>query len=379
VQVSFFNFSKIKLKTKNLHFTPSRKTADLIQFKSVKAIIIFTLANCLEKLLNPQDATAYYIDLINSDQISVPFATLYANLSKIIDEEKDLVKKRYNLIAVYKCLKRRVINSNWVDLECMIKLAGMSGDLKEFEFSVICYEKILLLNPKDISAMFNLSLVHIQLNDYENVGKTYLRIANFLKEEIKPNEIYLEDDENSNINKCIRYYFEAQKLLPNNIDVFIGLSEIHRMIDRHKEALGYIDHALKIDDKDFKIYYEGFLAYEEIGDYHTAKEMIRICLILNIKFVKGFNAFGNLMRKEKNYELALELFETALMREPENVLVLNNYGTCYLETGNKSKAKEIYLQAYHLDNNLFEINCNLSNIYRRECKKNILKFTFYLR
>jgi tetratricopeptide (TPR) repeat protein len=310
---------------------------------------------------------------MDTGQICIPFTILYDEIFQIFNSLTDEKFKHDTLLAVYKCLKKKAEISQWNDLDTLKKLAKMSSDLGEFNFSIQVHEKILVIDSKEFSSLFNLIQLFINVNDFEKLGKVYLKLANYLKEEIKPNEEYIEDDEESTINKCISYYFEAQKLLPTNIEVLIGLSEMHRIIDKHKESLGFIDHALKIDDKDFRVYYEGFLAYEEIGDYHTAKEMIRICLILNIKFVQGFNAFGNLMRKEKNYELAIVLFETALTREPENVLILNNYGTCYLEMGNKSKAKEIYLQAYHLDNNLFEINCNLSNIYRKECKQYLYK------
>jgi tetratricopeptide (TPR) repeat protein len=180
-------------------------------------------------------------------------------------------------------------------------------------------------------AMFNLSCLYLITKDYESLGFVYLDIANLLHEEIRPQQLYDEANVNDPVNKCMKYYFESQRLLPNNIDIMISLAQLFRKIDKHKEALGYIDLATKINNKDYRVYYEGFFIYDEIGDTHTAKEMIKICLMLNVGFIKGYNAFGNILRKEKLYDASLKVFENALLREPDNVLLLNNYGNCFLE------------------------------------------------
>jgi len=165
---------------------------------------------------------------------------------------------------------------------------------------------------------------------------TYLRIAHNIKQCINNEENLSKtiEEKEEFLNKCIQYFLEALKLNPKNMDIILELSEIHRAIDKHKEALGFIDLAMKIDKNDYRVYYEGFLIYDEIGDMHTAKEMIKLCLILNISFIKGYNTLGNVLRKEKLFDEALKVFTTALSREPENVQLLNNLGNCYLEMVN---------------------------------------------
>lgn len=169
----------------------------------------------------------------------------------------------------------------------------------------------------------------------EKLSNTFLRLARNIKHLVFDNSekiiFYRKEEKEDILAKSIKYYIEAFKLNPKNIEVILELSEIHRAIDNHKEALGFIDIAMKIDKNDYRIYYEGFLIYEEIGDMHTAKEMIKLCLINNISFIKGYNTIGNLLRKEKLYDEAVKIFSSALTREPENVQLLNNLGNCYLE------------------------------------------------
>ncbi len=168
--------------------------------------------------------------------------------------------------------------------------------------------------------------------------ETFFRIAKSLKQILNSEEIKKKSqaEQEDIIEKSVQYFLESFKLNHKNIEILLELSELHRVIDRHKEALGYIDIAMKIDKNDYRIYYEGFLIYDEIGDMHTAKEMIKLCLILNISFIKGYNTLGNLLRNEKQYDEALKIFLTALSREPENVQLLNNLGNCYLEMVNKN-------------------------------------------
>jgi len=221
-----------------------------------------------------------------------------------------------------------------------------------------------------LNAHLHLSCLYIITENNKELAETYFNIAVIIKDRLNSSKsaISPDSDDDSDANVCIKYLLEAHKISPCNIDILINLAEINRMLDRHKNALGYIEIALKISNKDYRVYYEGFLIYEEIGDYYTAKEMMRVCLILNVSFVKGYNALGNLMRKEKMHDMAIELFEVALSREPNNITVLNNYANCYFEMGNKKRAKEVYLQAYNIDNNQYEVNCNLSIIYKKECK-----------
>ena len=182
--------------------------------------------------------------------------------------------------------------------------------------------------------LINLCLLYISLKNSEKLCNTYLRLARNIKKITYSSQeklIKSKEEKEEILTKSIKYYLEAFKLNPKSIEIILELSEIHRAIDKHKEALGFIDIAMKVEKNDYRIYYEGFLIYDEIGDIHTAKEMIKLCLILNISFIKGYNTLGNLLRKEKLYDEALKIFSTALTREPENVQLLNNLGNCYLE------------------------------------------------
>lgn len=252
----------------------------------------------------------------------------------IINYATDLIenfpKDKEGYLAQYKCLMK-LLKDDPSNINIRLRFALLNMELGNYEDAIKEYKFILKLNPKTFYAMFNLTCLYMMSKDYTSLGRLYLEIGNILKEDINIDEPYEEGNSNAIINKCLKYYVEAQKLLSDNLDVILALADLYRMIDKHKEALSYIDLALKIDRRNYRVYYEGFLIYDEIGDQHTAKEMIKICLMLNIGFIKGYNALGNILRREKLYDEALKVFETALVRECDNIILLNNYANTLLE------------------------------------------------
>ena len=184
--------------------------------------------------------------------------------------------------------------------------------------------------------LLNLTLLYSEKS--EKYSRNFLMIARNMKEDldktIKNNNLTKEEIHEI-IESIIKYYLEAYRTDHKNIDLVLELSELHRAIDKHKDSLGFIDLAMKIDKNDYRIYFEGYSIYDEIGDLHSAKEMIKLSIILNIEFIEGYNILGNILHREKLFVEAIEIFTIALNRDPENMTILNNLGNCYLETVKK--------------------------------------------
>jgi tetratricopeptide (TPR) repeat protein len=328
--------------------------------KGLKEYFENTLGICFYKLNKFELALKYLLKNLEKHQSSSTLLCIF----DILDKQPKRTTEGLN--AQIKCLQL-IINDEPENIDYKLKLGKLYIELKDYNSAIDEFKKVLELNPKTFYAMFELTCLYIIKKDYKNLAKLYLKIGNMLKEGLA-NETYDINDPNSTINICLKYYIEAQKLMPNNIDIVISLADLLRILDRHKEAIYYINLALQMNKDDYNVYYYGFLIYDEIGDFHNAKEMLKTCLLLNIGFLKGYNAFGNVLRKEKLYADALKVFETALIHDDNNTLILNNYANCLLEMGNKKKAKEIYLRAYHIDNSLPDVNSNLATIYRKESK-----------
>lgn len=275
-------------------------------------------------------------------------------------------RNRENIIAQLNCYYLAIKNG-YDSLNIRHKIAKINLELGNNKQAAEDFRKILEMDENCEIALNELYRLYTIFQDNENIGQICLKLGKKLKENLNVGIGVNSHDQESPINTCLMYYTKAYNSMPENLDVIIGLADLYRILNRHKEALHYINQALKINNRDYYVYYIAFLIYDDIGDSHTAKELIKTSLLLNMNFIKGYNAFGNLLRKEKLYQEASRIFETALIHEEDNILILNNYGNCLLEMGNKKKAKDMFLKAYHLDNNLVELNSNLATIYRKEC------------
>jgi tetratricopeptide (TPR) repeat protein len=262
-------------------------------------------------------------------------------------------KTKENLLAQLKCYYSALHHGD-DNLDLRYKLAKLNLEIGNNQQAAVEYERILKMDENSKIAMEELYKLYILFNDVQKLGPISFKLGKELKENLGSQSFSM--DEESPVHLCIKYYTNAYMAMPNNIEILIALADLYRMIDRHKEALHFIKEALKVNNKDYYIYYIGCMIYDDIGDTLNAKELI-----------KTYNTYGNLLRKEKSYIEAAKAFETGLIFEEDNILLLNNYGNCLLEMGNKNKAKDMYLKAYHLDNNLIEINSNLATIYRKEC------------
>jgi tetratricopeptide (TPR) repeat protein len=297
------------------------------KFTHISGHLIYTIANCFYALGNFKKAAKFFNLSLRKN---VPLSALYYNISTVLEKSKKSDKETF--LALYKCLKKR-LETNPECIYTRLKFAKMNAEILNYDEAISDYCYVLSKDPTMFYAMYNLSCLYLIKKDYQPLGLIYIDMANYYKNQILPNHIetYDEKDIENPINRSMEYLGKAYPLIPNNIEIPIAYAELYRMLDKHKESLMYIDQALKMNSKDYRIYYIGFLIYDEIGDTFTAREMIKLSIFLNLNFIKGYNALGNMLRKEKAYDASLKVFENALLREPDNVLLLNNYANCFME------------------------------------------------
>lgn len=215
-------------------------------------------------------------------------------------------------------------------------------------------------------AMFNLSCIYLITKEYYKLGEMYLNIANLLKQEIIETGIIDETDPESTFNKCVGYYLEALKVLPEKCDIYINLIQLFRKIEKYDKALEYVYKVIPLDNTNYKAYLESGYIYKQKNDVKNAEIFFRISLMLNPNLSEIYVTYTEILRAQNKNEEALEIFEAALTVFPDEMSLLNNYSDCLLQQNYKNRAKEVLLYAYRLNNQEVDVNCNLAKIYRKE-------------
>ena len=87
------------------------------------------------------------------------------------------------------------------------------------------------------------------------------------------------------------------------------------------------------------------LVYAQRGALPLARNMIERALATDPQHVAANNIAGLIYGRMSEHDLAIYHFKTALASAPEDSSTLNNYANYLCNTGNKSSAIELFLQA----------------------------------
>ena len=163
-----------------------------------------------------------------------------------------------------------------------------------------------------------MSVLYLMTDRLKDYGKIYFKIGSLLMDK-------------QNFEKALLYFNEAYNYIPEDIELIIKISENYRLQEKYKESLGALSKAFKSFPNHHLIFYYAHLVYEEIGDDHTAIEMLKNCLAVNQNFSVAYNSLGNILKKIKKYENAIIVYQTGINLFPDNEDLVNNLANCELE------------------------------------------------
>lgn len=136
--------------------------------------------------------------------------------------------------------------------------------------------------------------------------------------------------------------------------------------DKYKDAEKCFKKALEINPgcEDALYYYGLYLEY--IKDYKNAEIYAERLLKLNSKEAEYIRLYADIQNDMGNYKLAGEEYRKALELEPNNALLLNNYGAFLMNDPEyPERAKKYFYKAHELepDNKAYKDNLKLAIMY----------------
>lgn len=166
-------------------------------------------------------------------------------------------------------------------------------------------------------------------------------------------------------------YFEAKKIAsnlllknPNNADLLLNLGLINHKIREYDEAIIFYNSAYEKSPELFQSILNLVSLYLEIDDADNA--------ILSLNRVKelisDYDIYHQLIAeaylRKLQFSKAMEHHEQAVIKNPKNTKNFYLLGTDYLWSGDKVKAKELFLKAIELDNKNAEAYFALTKVER---------------
>lgn len=172
-------------------------------------------------------------------------------------------------------------------------------------------------------------------------------------------EFYLRLGKSEIVNEVLQ---RGNRLIPNDKNILYNLGKLHFFIRDYKQALGYLNQAIKLDNYFAEAYFTRGLVYSESGNSKLAIENMQIATNRNPDYYDAYIQLG-LMFAQKGDSLALQYYDNALNLLPDSYDAWYGKAMFYQENDNIDKAMELYTAMLdNISRDLPEIHFNMGYI-----------------
>ncbi len=138
---------------------------------------------------------------------------------------------------------------------------------------------------------------------------------------------------------------EAEKLDPNDINIFLIRADIALWEGRHPDALAQIEYALTVTDNDddkCELYLEYADVYEDLEQYDDVVKSLELALGFNPESEEGLNRYWFCTELTGKYNESIKFHEQLLEESPYSYLAWFNLGHAYAGIHNYEKSLDAF-------------------------------------
>ncbi|MFX0033770.1 MAG: tetratricopeptide repeat protein, partial [Candidatus Hermodarchaeota archaeon] len=204
-----------------------------------------------------------------------------------------------------------------------LKAVALRG-LRQVDEAIECFDKAIELDPEDFNGYFEKAQTLVTLRRIDDA-----------------------------VNLCD----EALEAIPNSHELLFLKGHLLGLKKDFKQALEYIDKALKIKP-DFKPAQEAKKIASEMLKVHPPEEEVKKLLLSNPTDAAGFYNKAYALNSVGDYEKAIEMYDEALKLKPDFIQALHNKGALLGQLKRYDEALECMDDALKISPNDFRILSN---------------------
>lgn len=218
--------------------------------------------------------------------------------------------------------------------------------------------KVLDKDPNHVYANWYCSVSYFNIEFYSEALRYYKRVV-----ELDENAAYY-----SNLGgmysrlgyekPAIEAFDKSIELNPNYVVPISNMAALHALFYRIDEANAYFDRAMIIDPTEIDIYFNRAVMFKMIGEYEEAERWLQGAFE-RAEDPRRFYMFSEELNKKLNpkykyskakLNAALASYDESIKKNRYNTFKTFRRGECYERLGNKYRAKQDYLRALDLIN-----------------------------
>ncbi len=291
-------------------------------------------------------------------------------------------------------LCQEILQKNPNNIEAL-NLSGLSRQgRQEYDLSISCFEKIVLLSPDKALGYFNLANSYHALKKLNEADLNYQMAAG---RDSKDDRIYnnwgivLRDK--GALDQAVTRFQKAIQLNPDNANAYHNLGNVLADLGRLEGAIRCFQKAVQINPSNAVHYKCLGNALREKGELDESLELLQqaldrfpddpetfyslgavlktkgrldeavVCyekaIRLNPGLPQTYYNLGNLFKAKRLFEAAKEQFQKALQLDPRFAEAYNNLGATLKETGAINDALVMYRKALEINPNFPEARWNM--------------------
>ena len=196
-------------------------------------------------------------------------------------------------------------------------------------------QKALAVEPKNIDALYYLSLVSRELSQRE-----YQRLFSMAPDSARVHQLLAESAQAAeNASKAEEEFHKALDANPHSVEVATELAELKRSQSKFDEAITFYMQAEKSGPLTYDVAYGLGACYTYKQDYPQAIEWLRKAVALAPDSTAGRFALGNALFQDGQIEAAIPDLKEALRREPRMKQAYFLLGRAYSKLGREEEAR----------------------------------------
>ena len=196
-------------------------------------------------------------------------------------------------------------------------------------------QKALAVEPKNIDALYYLSLVSRELSQRE-----YQRLFSMAPESARVHQLLAEAAQAAeNTSKAEQEFQKALEVNPDSVEVATELAELKRSQSKFDEAVTFYMQAEKSGPLTYDVAYGLGACYTYKQDYPQAIEWFRKAVTLAPDSTAGRFALGNALFQDGQAEAAIPDLKEALRLEPRMKQAYFLLGRAYSKLGRQEEAR----------------------------------------
>jgi Tfp pilus assembly protein PilF len=115
------------------------------------------------------------------------------------------------------------------------------------------------------------------------------------------------------------------------------------------ESRSLFERALKLDESREEVYNALSVVADLQGNAAESVTILRRAVTKGVAGEMTYMNLGNLYARQQNYQQAIQFFDLARAKNPENAKILFALGICHLKVGNRDKGKALLERVVQLE------------------------------